>query len=65
MISVHIHLSERPPESAAPPSTMKTKELSNQVRDKVVEKYRSGLGYKRIVETLIPYGAPLNPLLKN
>ncbi|MBN3305030.1 PIGM mannosyltransferase, partial [Amia calva] len=26
---------------------MKTKELSKQVRDKVVEKYRSGLGYKK------------------
>ena len=31
---------------------MKTKELSKQVRDKVVEKYRSGLGYKKISETL-------------
>ena len=27
---------------------MKTTELSKQVRDKVVEKYRSGLGYKKI-----------------
>jgi hypothetical protein len=26
---------------------MKTKELSKQVRDKVTEKYRSGLGYKK------------------
>jgi transposase len=35
---------------------MKTKELSKQVRDKVVEKYRSGLGYKKISETLnIPW----------
>ena len=32
--------------------TMKTKELSKQVRDKFVEKYRSGLGYKKISETL-------------
>ena len=32
--------------------TMKTKELFKQVRDKVVEKYRSGLGYKKILETL-------------
>ena len=32
--------------------TMKTKELSKQVRDKVVEKYRSGVGYKKISETL-------------
>ncbi|MGH0155616.1 UNVERIFIED_CONTAM: hypothetical protein FKN15_036354 [Acipenser sinensis] len=31
---------------------MKTKELSKQVRDKVVEKYRSGLGYKKISKTL-------------
>jgi transposase len=31
---------------------MKTKELSKQVRDKVGEKYRSGLGYKKISETL-------------
>ena len=38
---------------------MKTKELSKQVRDKVVE-YRSGLGYKKISETL-----NINPLLKN
>ena len=32
--------------------TMKTKELSKQVSDKVVEKYRSGLGSKNISETL-------------
>ena len=31
---------------------MKTKELSKQVRDKVVEKYRSELGYKKTSETL-------------
>ena len=31
---------------------MKTKEFSKQVRDKVVEKYRSGLGSKKISETL-------------
>ena len=31
---------------------MKTNELAKQVRDKVVEKYRSGLGYKKISETL-------------
>jgi hypothetical protein len=31
---------------------MKTTELSKQVRDKVVEKYRSGFGYKIISETL-------------
>jgi hypothetical protein len=44
---------------------MKTKEVSEQVRDKVVEKYRSGLGSKKISETLNIHGAPLNPLLKN
>lgn len=31
---------------------MKTKELSKQVRDQVVEKYRSGLGYRKISKTL-------------
>jgi Tfp pilus assembly major pilin PilA len=31
--------------------TMKIKELSKQVRDKVVDKYRSGLGSKKISET--------------
>ena len=31
---------------------MKTNELSEQVRDEVVEKYRSGLGYKKISYTL-------------
>ena len=31
---------------------MKTKQLAEQVRNKVVEKYRSGLGYKKISETL-------------
>ena len=31
---------------------MKTKEPSKQVRDEVVEKYRSGLGYKNKSETL-------------
>jgi transposase len=31
---------------------MKTKELSKQVTDKVVEKYRSGLGFKKVSETL-------------
>ena len=31
---------------------MKIKELSKQVRDKVVDKYRSGLGYKKISQTM-------------
>jgi hypothetical protein len=60
MISVYIHLFRKAPESATPLSkgnhqasgTMKTKELSKQVRDKVVEKYRSGLGYKKLSEAL-------------
>jgi hypothetical protein len=35
---------------------MKTKELFKQVRHKVVEKYRLGLGYKKISETMnIPF----------
>ena len=32
---------------------MKTKELSKQVRDNVVEKYKSGLGYKKISKSLM------------
>ena len=62
MISVYIyiHLFWKAPESATPLSkghqqasgTMKTEELSKQVRDKVVEKYKSGLGYKNVSETL-------------
>ncbi|CAB1428965.1 unnamed protein product [Pleuronectes platessa] len=31
---------------------MKTKELTKQVRDKVVEKYEAGLGYKKISRAL-------------
>ena len=41
--------------------TTKTQELSKQVRDKVVEKFRSGLGYKKFKKT---HRAPLNPLFK-
>ena len=61
MISAYIHtLFCKVPESATPPSkghhqtsgTIKTKELSRHVRDKVVEKYRSGLGYKKISAAL-------------
>ena len=60
MISVYIHLFGKAPESATSLSkghhqesgTMKTKELSKQVRDKVVEKYRSGLCYKKIFPKL-------------
>ena len=43
---------------------MKTKELSKQVRDKVVEKYRSGLGYKNIRNFKHPTEHHLNPLFK-
>ena len=58
MISVYIHLFSKAPESATPLSkghhqasgTTKTKELAKQVRDKVVEKYRSGLGYKKCLK---------------
>jgi hypothetical protein len=60
MISVYIHLFRKTPESATSLSkghhqasgTMKIKELSKQVRDKVVEKYRSGFGSKKLSETL-------------
>ncbi|CAB1455299.1 unnamed protein product [Pleuronectes platessa] len=34
------------------PSIMKTKEVTKQVRDKVVEKYEAGLGYKKISKAL-------------
>ena len=44
--------------------TMKTKELSKQVRDKVVEKYRSGLGYKKISETLIIPRSTIKSIIK-
>ena len=45
---------------------MKTKELSKQVRDKVVEKYRSGLGYKKISNTLnIPWSTIISIIKKN
>ena len=43
---------------------MKTKELSKQVRDKGVEKYRLGLGYKKYLKPWTSHGVPLNPLLK-
>ena len=44
---------------------MKTKELSKQVTDKVVEKYRSGLGYEKISETLnIPWLMGIKSIIK-
>ena len=61
MISVYIHtLVPKGPivgnttKQGAPPSKRhhEDQELSKQVRDNVVEKYRSGLGYKKISETL-------------
>ena len=33
-------------------SIMETKELTKQVRDKVVGKYKAGLGYKKISQSL-------------
>jgi len=42
--------------------TMKTKELSKQVRDKVVGKYETGLGYKKNLTNFEHHEAPLNPL---
>ncbi|CAB1423276.1 unnamed protein product [Pleuronectes platessa] len=38
--------------TAAVASIMKTKELTKQLRDKVVEKYEAGLGYKKISRAL-------------
>jgi DNA-directed RNA polymerase specialized sigma24 family protein len=55
MISVYIHTCSESLQSLQhheASGAMKTKELSKQVRDKVVQKYRSGLGYKKISETL-------------
>ena len=43
---------------------MNTKELSEQVRVKVVEKYRSGLGYKKYQKLRTPHEEPFSPLLK-
>ncbi|CAB1422943.1 unnamed protein product [Pleuronectes platessa] len=37
---------------SSPEHIMKTKELTKQVRDKVVEKYEAGLGYKKISRAL-------------
>ena len=44
---------------------MKTDEYSIQVRHKVVEKYRSGLGVKKYPKLLTSHLAPLYPLLEN
>ena len=43
---------------------MKTKELSKQVGDKVVEKYRSGLGYKKISKTLNIQRSTIKSIIK-
>ena len=43
---------------------MKTKELSKQARNKVVEKYRSVLIYKRISETLNIPRSTIKSILK-
>jgi transposase len=55
MISVYIDTCSERPQSLQHHSAsgnMKTKKLSKQVRGKVVERYKSGLGYKKILETL-------------
>ena len=46
-------------------TTTKTKELSKQVRDKVVEKYRLGLGYKKTSETLNILQSTIKSIIKN
>ena len=43
---------------------MKPKELSKQGRDRVVEKYRSGLGYKKIFETLNIQRSTIKSIIK-
>ncbi|CAB1416053.1 unnamed protein product [Pleuronectes platessa] len=56
--TVHVKLRMRPDRTnsshciTSPRSIMKTKELTKQVRDKVVEKYEAGLGYKKISRAL-------------
>ena len=69
-----IHLLWKVPESATPLSkghhqasgSMKTKELSKQVKNKVVEKYRSGLGYKKYIsETLNIPPNTIKSIIKN
>jgi transposase len=42
-----------------------TKELSKQVSDKVVKKYRSGLGYKKISKTLNIPQSTIKSIVKN
>ena len=43
---------------------MKTKELSKQVRDKVVERYRSRMDYKKISETLTVPRSTIKSIIK-
>ena len=43
---------------------MKTKELSKQVRGTIVEKYRSGLGYEKISETLNILQSTIKSIIK-
>ena len=44
---------------------MKTKELSKEVRHKVVEKHRSGEGYKKISKSLIIPLSTVKSIIKN
>jgi transposase len=43
---------------------MKTKEHPKQVRDKVLGKYRSGLGYKKISKTLNILRSTIKSIIK-
>ncbi|CAB1428555.1 unnamed protein product [Pleuronectes platessa] len=45
-------------------SIMKTKELTKQVRDKVVEKYEAGLGYKKISRALNISLSTIKPIIR-
>ena len=56
--------SKRPQSHHQDSGTMKTKELSKQVREKVVDKYRSALGYKKISETLNIPRSTIKPIIK-
>ena len=44
---------------------MKTKELSKQVMDEVVEKYKSGLGYRKISKSLMIHHSAINSIIFN
>ena len=46
-------------------ANMKTKELSKEVRHKVVEKHRSGEGYKKISKSIIIPFSMVKSIMKN